>query len=76
MNNPLFEIKKLQYMECDKGVNHSGELLNVSCIDQDWDNKGLICSTCEEEDHQTHQIIPLKIFMQDIKSLQEKETNN
>ncbi len=48
------------YSSCKKGDSHSGEILNLVCLEPNCIEKSLICAICYYEDHQMHNIKPLK----------------
>ncbi|EGR30403.1 hypothetical protein IMG5_133020 [Ichthyophthirius multifiliis] len=73
-------FNQFRYLECQKGSLHQGELLNFICYDQSCNNKGIICSICRSELHQTHKTIPLKLFLmeltQKLSFINSKKSNN
>ncbi|KAL4459790.1 hypothetical protein ABPG74_003316 [Tetrahymena malaccensis] len=60
----------ISYQYCSKGGYHTGELLNCVCIDEKCSQNELICSFCEQENHQGHLIIPFKVFLESLQSMQ------
>lgn len=64
-------IRKLQfrYSQCQGGDLHTGELMNMVCVDSSCQHRGLICPICRMETHETHYILPLKSFLQQVQTL-------
>ncbi|EAR90775.1 transmembrane protein, putative (macronuclear) [Tetrahymena thermophila SB210] len=60
----------ISYQFCSKGGYHTGELLNCVCIDEKCNQNELICSFCEQEKHQGHLVIPFKVFLESLQSMQ------
>lgn len=55
---------------------HTGELMNLVCVDSVCTKRGLICPVCRMNNHESHQILPLKVFLEEIKQLFMKNENN
>lgn len=64
-------IKKmtLHYSHCPNGDLHTGELMNLVCVDANCQHRGLICPICRMNNHEEHQILPLKVFLDEVKKL-------
>ena len=71
-------IKKmtLNYCECPLGDMHTGEVMSLVCVDSSCQKRGLICPVCRMHNHETHKILPLKIFLEEIKQLFMENENN
>ena len=48
---------------------HDGEALNLVCVDDKCDHRGLLCPVCKMESHDSHHILPIKIFLGQIRDL-------
>jgi hypothetical protein len=46
-------IKKysLKYVHCPHGGLHSGEVMNLVCVDSTCNHRGLICPICRMDHH-------------------------
>lgn len=64
-------IKKLNlhYAKCSQGDLHTGEVMNMICVDSGCARKGLICPICRMKYHDEHEILPLKVFLEEVKKL-------
>lgn len=58
-------IKKLNltYAKCPHGDLHSGEVMNLICVDSNCGRRGIICPICRMKNHEDHEILPLKVFL-------------
>ena len=72
------DIKKysLKYVHCPHNGLHTGEVMNMVCVDSACSNRGLICPICRMENHETHQILPIKTFLEQIRSMFTQSDNN
>jgi hypothetical protein len=61
----LMSIRKtsLKYIKCQGGDLHDGESMNLVCVDEQCNYRGLICPVCKIESHDHHYIMPIKIFL-------------
>lgn len=48
------EVKKIRYLECDKGGFHYGEVINMICLEPSCLEDLLCCCACIEESHKKH----------------------
>ena len=69
MSNQNVKKMVLRYSECPAGDLHTGELLNLVCVDGACTHRGLICPICRMNNHEEHQILPLKVFLDEVKKL-------
>lgn len=71
-NNGSSAKEGFSYLKCERGGLHEGENLNQICMDQACQGQDLICCTCESELHANHRIIPLKVFLSQVRDRQQK----
>lgn len=57
------------YCECPLGDLHTGEVMNLVCVDSTCSKRGLICPVCRMKNHDEHQILPLKLFLDEVKKI-------
>jgi hypothetical protein len=50
--------------------------MNMICLDNTCLKKGLICPICRMEQHEKHQILPIKTFLEHIRSMFGQTDNN
>lgn len=64
-------IKKshFKYPRCQGGEMHDGEVMNLVCVDASCLNRGLICPICRMDSHDTHKIMPIKIFLEQVEEM-------
>ena len=67
MSSDNVKKMKLHYSQCPAGDLHTGELMNLVCVDANCTRRGLICPICRMNNHEEHQILPLKIFLDEVK---------
>ncbi|KRX03368.1 hypothetical protein PPERSA_12647 [Pseudocohnilembus persalinus] len=65
MSHPLHQ---LDYFHCQKENLHQNENLSIICLDKQCIENPLICPICQDESHQNHLTLPLKIFLDQIKN--------
>lgn len=53
------QTRHIKYLQCEL-PGHESEPLSRVCIGKDCQNKTLVCSICEEDNHCGHQTVPLK----------------
>lgn len=58
-------IKKysFKHVKCNQGGMHTGEVMNMVCVDSACTHRGLICPICRMENHESHQVLPIKTFL-------------
>lgn len=61
------KLSSFKYAKCMAGGLHDGELLNLICLDEKCQQRGLICPVCHMESHENHYVMPLKTFLGKIK---------
>lgn len=63
------DIKKmsLSYAKCPNGDLHTGEILSLVCVDAKCQKRGLICPICRMMNHDNHEVMPLKIFIDEVR---------
>ena len=43
--------------------------MNLVCVDSSCTKRGLICPVCRMNNHEEHQVLPLKIFLDEVKKI-------
>lgn len=54
---------------------HDSEPMNMFCIDNECDKRGLLCALCEASSHEHHRILSLKVLLNDVSQDLEAFTN-
>ena len=57
----------MNFQECDV-AGHEDYFLQLVCVEQTCPKRGLICSMCQFGDHQKHQTIPFRLFLESYKT--------
>ena len=55
-------MKNIGYLECEKGGYHTGEFLNIVCLESACKPNILCCCACVEEYHQNHKYLLIITF--------------
>ena len=71
-----FQKSHFKYTKCQGGDLNAGETLNLVCVDEKCDHRGLICPVCKMESHNECHILPVKIFLGEIKDLLSNTANS
>jgi hypothetical protein len=58
---------EFHYPECTRGEYHTGELLNLVCLEPKCIQQSVICGICYDESHRSHKIKPLKLIINNSK---------
>ena len=48
--------------------HHESEPMNLYCMGEECEQRGLICALCEEESHRNHKPTSLKILLKDVEN--------
>ena len=57
------------YAKCPAGDLHTGEIMSLVCVDAKCSKRGLICPICRMNNHDDHEVMPLKIFIGEVQKL-------
>ena len=58
---------EFHYPECTKGDFHTGEVLNLVCLEPKCLQQSVICGICYDQAHRNHKIRPLKLIINNSK---------